>query len=166
MTQTTDRLGLPLLVAGQAQKEVTHNEALTLVDMLIQPTVQSVGLTTPPASPSPGQCWIIGQGAVDTWAGHDNALASYTLGGWRFIVPQEGMQAWSLADSTIAVYTDAQWGVGHVNVASINVNNRQVVGAQQSAIASPNGGTTIDSQARTTIASILAALQAHGLIAS
>ena len=45
------------------------------------------------------------------------------------------------------------------------VNGTQVVGARQAAIAAPSGGTTIDSQARTAINSILTALRAHGLIA-
>lgn len=34
MTETP-RLGLPLMAAAQAQKHVTHNEALMLVDALV-----------------------------------------------------------------------------------------------------------------------------------
>lgn len=48
MADGTDRLRLPLLTAGQAQKEVTHNEALLLLDLLVQASVQSAGLTSPP----------------------------------------------------------------------------------------------------------------------
>ena len=75
MSETSDRLKFPLLASGQAQKEATHNEALALADMLMQPVVQSVAPASVPASPQPGQCWIIGTGATGAWAGHDGALA-------------------------------------------------------------------------------------------
>ena len=47
-TITTSRFALPLLAAGQADKELTHNEALACLDILLQPVVQAVGLTVPP----------------------------------------------------------------------------------------------------------------------
>lgn len=46
---------------------------------------------------------------------------------------------------------------------SYKVNNIKVIGPQQPAISAPTGGTTIDTQARTAISSIIATLQAHGL---
>lgn len=58
----TDRLALPLLAAGQAQKEITHNEALGQLDMLVQLIVVSADLSAPPASPAEGQCWIVASG--------------------------------------------------------------------------------------------------------
>ena len=57
MSDVTDRLGLPLLAAGQSQKEVTHNAALTQLDMLMQSAVVAAFVTAPPAAPQPGQCW-------------------------------------------------------------------------------------------------------------
>jgi hypothetical protein len=47
----------------------------------------------------------------------------------------------------------------------VRVNNIQIIGAQQAHINAPSGGTTIDTQARTAISSILTALQTHGLLA-
>lgn len=58
--ETSVRLGLPLLQTGQAQKEMTHNEALTLLDFAVQPVVEAVGVDTPPAAPAPGACWVVG----------------------------------------------------------------------------------------------------------
>lgn len=55
MTDTTARLGLPLIVPGQAGKEIAHNEALTLLAALVQPVVVAVGLDTPPTDPVPGE---------------------------------------------------------------------------------------------------------------
>lgn len=47
----------------------------------------------------------------------------------------------------------------------LRVNGTKVVGVQQAAISDPSGGSTTDTQSRTAITSILAALRAHGLIA-
>ncbi|WP_312846581.1 hypothetical protein [Sphingopyxis sp. PET50] len=44
---STARLALPLLAMAQAQKEVTHNEALTLLDLLVQPVVEAGPQATP-----------------------------------------------------------------------------------------------------------------------
>ena len=44
----TPRLALPAIEAAQAQKHVTHNEALTLLDALTQLAVESRTLTTLP----------------------------------------------------------------------------------------------------------------------
>ena len=96
---TTDRLRLPLLAAAQALKEMTHNEALTLLDAVVQATVVAVAPASVPATPVPGQCWIVGIGATGAWAGHDGALAFWTSGGWRFVAPFLGMAVWSLADN-------------------------------------------------------------------
>ena len=46
------------------------------------------------------------------------------------------------------------------------INDTKVVGEQEGAITDPSGGSTIDSEARTALGSILTALRAHGLIAS
>ena len=49
MSEATSRLNLPLMAAGQSQKEVTHNEALLRIDLLVQTTVMSGPQSTPPA---------------------------------------------------------------------------------------------------------------------
>jgi Protein of unknown function (DUF2793) len=165
MSETSERLKLPLLTSGQAQKEATHNEALTLADMLVQPVVQSVAPASVPATPQLGQCWIVGTGAGGAWAGHDGAMACWTAGGWRFAAPFEGMEAWNLATGTFARRSGTIWITGIVNASQIRVENVQLLTARQAAIASPSGGATIDSEARIALGSILTALRTHGLIA-
>ena len=59
-TLASARLGLPFLAAGQAQKEVTHNEALALIDAGLSPAAETIGVTAPPSAPALGQCWIVG----------------------------------------------------------------------------------------------------------
>jgi hypothetical protein len=166
MSIFTDRLALPLLSAGQAQKEVTHNEALALADILLQPVVQSVAPISVPSSPVIGQCWIVGIGPSGAWAGKDGAIACWTSGGWRFAAAIEGMQAWSVADAVIARRIAGNWIIGVQTAKSLNINGQQIAGPQQAAISAASGGSVIDTQARASISAILGALRAHGLIST
>ena len=166
MTDMTDRIALALIAPGQAQKEMTHNEALARLDIMVQPVVQAVATAMVPASPALGQCWIVGVAATGAWAGRDGALAAWTAGGWRFVTPFEGMTAWSIADAMQVIRRGATWSIGEVNARQIRINAVRLLTVQQSAIASPLGGTVIDSESRTAITNILGALRTHGLIAS
>ena len=54
----TPRLALPAIEAAQAQKHVTHNEALVLLDALTHLAVESRALSAPPGSPGEGSSYI------------------------------------------------------------------------------------------------------------
>lgn len=164
--ESSIRLGLPLLQAGQAQKEVYHNEALTLLDLAVQAGVIAVGTDTPPPSPTPGDCWVTGAAPTGAWAGHAHHLAGWTAGGWRFVAPRTGMAVWDAASGTEAVFSAGSWRVGVISTRRIEVAGAQVIGARAAAIADPESGTTIDAEARAAVIAILAALRHHGLIAS
>lgn len=161
----TARLGLPLLAAGQAQKEMTVNEALTRLDLLTQASVVAVGVDAPPAAPVAGQAWVVGPAPTGAWSGRAWALAGWTDGGWRFVAPAPGMAVWSEADGCTARWDGSAWTIGHVAGVGLWIGGARVVGARGPAIAAPAGGATIDAEARGTIAAILAALTTHGLIA-
>lgn len=111
MSQTSARLDLPFIQPAQAQKHVTHNEAIELLDVIVQLTLQDVDTIAPPVSPLDGQTWAIGTGATGVWAGQDGALASFRGGGWLFLSPQAGWQAFTAADSQMRLYDGANWGV-------------------------------------------------------
>ena len=53
MSDATTHLLLPYILAAQAQKHVTHNEALERLDSIVQLTVTAFDATTPPLSASP-----------------------------------------------------------------------------------------------------------------
>ena len=59
MSDTTPHLGLPLIAASQAQKHVTHNEALGLLDALVQLACLDKDLTAPPPSPAEGDRYLV-----------------------------------------------------------------------------------------------------------
>ncbi len=162
----TDRLGLPLLAAGQAQKELAHNEALLLLDMVCQAVVQSADLAAPPASPAPGQCWIVAASASGDWSGRDGALPGWMDSGWRFATPAAGWRA-RVADRGHAMRFDGSaWADEEVRAERYFVAGNQVLASRQSAIADPGGGSTVDAEARSAILAILAVLRTHGLIAT
>ncbi|MEP9400396.1 DUF2793 domain-containing protein [Sphingomonas sp. VNH70] len=165
MTDLTARLALPLLHVSQAQKEMTHNEALTRIDALLHGGVERVGEDTPPAGATPGQCWILGEAPTGVWAGRARQVAVMTAGGWRFVAPCEGMTLWWIGGETTAQFRGGQWTTGEVRASALYVGGVRVVGARQAAIAAPTGGETHDSEARSALAAVLEVLREHGLIA-
>src|ERR1051325_8495860 len=90
----TIHLGLPFLAAAQAQKHVTHNEALLRLDALLHLSVLTRGLSEPPAVPEEGARYLIGQAASAAWSGHEGEIAAYQDGGWNFFAPKPGWRLW------------------------------------------------------------------------
>jgi Protein of unknown function (DUF2793) len=86
-------LGLPCIEDSQAQKHITHNDALRILDTLVQLAVLDRDLTAPPGAPAEGQRWIVKTGATGAWAGHVNAIAAWQNGAWQFSVAQTGWVA-------------------------------------------------------------------------
>lgn len=160
----TARFALPLLYPGQSQKELFHNEALTLADALFQPCVEAAGGNSPPPEPVAGQCWIIGDTPTGAWAGEARALALWTPGGWRFVAPREGMAVWVADEALTARYVADAWQTGRLQGSRLDLDGEQVVGPREPGIDDPDGGATVDAEARIAITAILETLRAHGLI--
>ncbi len=118
----TSRLTLPFIMAGQALKHITHNEALERLDALVQPIVESRSLTTPPTAPMPGEAWIVPAAASGAWAGHQDEVAAFQSGAWRFYDPAEGWQVFDRASDALLIYSGSQW----VPVASIGAGLPQL----------------------------------------
>lgn len=105
----TGHLELPLLAASQSQKHVTVNEALVLLDALVQLAVVSRTLTAPPASPIQGERYLVAATATGAWAGHDGDVAFYQDGTWRYAVPNAGWRLWSLAENALIAFDGIAW---------------------------------------------------------
>src|SRR3954452_4868196 len=81
----TPNLGLPFIEGSQAQKHVTHNEALRILDAAIQVAVKDLTRTAAPSSPADGERHVVAaSGATGAWAGHGNAIATWQDGAWAF----------------------------------------------------------------------------------
>lgn len=139
MTDTSPNLRLPYLQPSQAQKHVTHNEALCLLDAVVQLSVLGRNLSTPPSSPTDGDRYIVPVSPQADWAGQAGKIALYDVSSWLFLEPQPGWRAEVLNEQRSVVFDGVAWfeptfntdnlsGVG-VNTPSDAVNGLAVAAA-------------------------------------
>ena len=109
MSDQTPLLSLPYIQAAQAQKHVTHNEAIEQLDLIVQLTVEAVDATTPPASAAEGQAWVVGTGATGVWTSQVGDIAAWRGGGWLFVTPSTGWRAWNKTTGTVMAFDGTRW---------------------------------------------------------
>lgn len=153
-------------IAGQAQKELFHNEALQILDCIAAASVEEPPRNDSPISAADGATYIVGPAPTGVWSGKAGQLANMSAGGWRYVVPIEGLSALVKTSGLRADFRSGNWKIGTVTAELVEVGGVQVLGAQGAAIASPSGGSTVDSEARSAIGLMLAAMRQHGLIAT
>ena len=141
----TPRLALPLLFAGQSQRETFVNESFARLDALVHCAVEAQA-PNPPAAPADGQCWLVAPGATGAWTGQDGAIACFQQGQWLFQPPRDGLRLLNRATGQTLCHHQ-QWRAADKP-------------------ASPVGGATIDTQARTAIAALINALVVSGVFAN
>lgn len=105
----TPLLILPYMAAGQAQKHVTYNEALRLLDGLVQLAVIDRDLTAPPGAPSDGDRYLVASGATGAWSGWDGNVAAWMDGAWMKLVPRVGWRCWVEDEAKLVVRTATGW---------------------------------------------------------
>lgn len=108
-TDFTPNLALPYLLSNQAQKHVTLNESLRLLDGLMFLSVIARGEDTPPPSPAEGSRYLIGDGASDDWSGHAGDIAFFADGSWLFLTPRTGWTLYDEQEGDLLVYDGADW---------------------------------------------------------
>ena len=107
--ENTGRFELPLLMPSQAQKHVTHNEALTLVDGLMHLAIKTFGEASPPVTALIDDAFVVGASATGGWFGQDGKLAFNTDAGWRFAGPVEGLTALDLSANRMVIFDQSAW---------------------------------------------------------
>jgi len=96
---------------GQAQKHVTHNEALQVLDALVQASALDRTRTSPPATPNEGDRYIVAVSATGDWAGQDATLAVYANGGWMFHMPNVGWKTYVEAEGVEVIFDGTGWAI-------------------------------------------------------
>ena len=139
----TPAIGLPLLVAGQAQKEFFVNQSLCMLDALHGRTVLA-SLPAPPATAADGECFRVTGPATAAWAEYEDRVAVMIGGDWHFISPQDGMHIFDKAAGHTLVFRST-WETANAPV-------------------SPSGGSVIDAEARAAIGQLVLALQTIGVL--
>lgn len=142
---TTSNFAFPLLFAGQAQKELSINHALTLIDSMLTPSV-SASLSTPPAGANEGDCFRISASPTDDWSGHEGEIAIQIGGAWQFIYPKSGMTVFDKAAGSLLHYNS-----GWKNAAEP---------------APPTGGNVVDNEARAALSDLIQALRNLGVFSN
>jgi hypothetical protein len=102
-------LNLPFLQPSQAQKHVTHNEALRQLDLTVQLTVQSTNASNPPPVPEQGEVHALATAPTGDWTGHGSALAAWLDNAWHFVTPGTGWRAWDLASNGLKIWDGTAW---------------------------------------------------------
>jgi Protein of unknown function (DUF2793) len=123
---TTPKLLLPYIMPSQAQKHVTHNETLAMLDALVQLAVLDRDLATPPASPATGDCYIVAASAGGAWTGQSGKIAYYQDGSWQFLSPGRGWMACCLDEASLLYWTGSAWASFPVVVS--NLQNLSLLG--------------------------------------
>lgn len=107
--ENTANLALPYILPSQAQKHVTHNEALVLLDAIIQLAVVSRAVAAPPDDAPDGKRYIVPPAASGDWAGWQDAVALRLDGGWHRVDPQTGWFAWIGEEGSFVVWDGEMW---------------------------------------------------------
>jgi Protein of unknown function (DUF2793) len=137
----------PYLAVAQAQKEITHNEALLMVDALLHPVVEAELNTTPTITvgTQKGLCWLIGTAPNGVWINKAAHIAYWTGEGWRYFAPVEGMHIRNKSLDADQIWSSGSWITPGV-------------------IANPVGGTVIDIECRAILTDLLSLLRSTGEI--
>lgn len=124
--ENSANLDLPYIMPSQAQKHVTHNEALSILDALVQLSVVSATVTAPPGSPAEGQRWIVPAAATGAWAGQVGKIAAWYDGAWLFLSPRQGWTAYSTSATRLLAFNGSVWvdaiNIGIADITTLGVN--------------------------------------------
>ncbi len=102
-------LALPYLAAAQAQKHVTHNEAIRRLDAFVHLVLESVTAAAPPAEPEEGARWFVPDGASGAFAGRQGTLAAYEAGVFDFLPLKAGFLGFVRDEGRLALFDGGHW---------------------------------------------------------
>lgn len=105
----TPNLILPYIMPSQAQKHVTHNEAIQTLDAVAQLAVKSCGLAEPPGLPADGDRYIPAPGASGAWTSWDLNVALYIDGAWTKLAPRPGWLCWIEDEGRLVKWNGSAW---------------------------------------------------------
>jgi hypothetical protein len=161
--ETTPRLGLPYVVAAQAQKHIPINESLARLDGLVQLAVESRALVAQPASPVAGGVWILPVGATGAvWAGQPaGVMMRFEAGAWEALPPAEGVLAWVKDENQVVVHDGLAWAPLSASFKSLTAaaspglaNTRMEIREEETAVLGAATSTAIVIPARAIVLAV------------
>ena len=132
MDDQTPNLSLHFIMPSQAQKHVTHNEAIRQLDALVQMVAESRTLTEPPADPAIGAIYLIPAEASGAWENQDNFIAVFQDGAFVYLSPKEGWRTYVKGEG-IFLFDGAEWVPLSSNGPAVDLDNVDQFGINTSA---------------------------------
>lgn len=105
----THQFDMPLLAGSQAQKHVTVNEALAILDAVAQFRIASASISTPPTALADGTAYLIPTAATGVWTGLEGQIAIAVNDGWRFVTPKAGWQVFNAETGATQLFDGFAW---------------------------------------------------------
>ena len=138
----TPTFALPLLFAGQAQKEFFINQSSSMIDSLMMKCIDN-SIASPPNEPVEGATYRIATSAQGDWSDHEDEVAIFVGGAWVYVPPFDGM---TLFDRTLGAFLHYQsgWQAAEEPIEA-------------------TGGSTVDVEARQMINELVEALRKVGI---
>ena len=115
---------------GENGWNVGMDNNIKKIDGLIQLSVESATVASPPTSPVLGSLFIIPANATGSWASNTNKITHYYNGVWNIYQPEEGWQAWVKDVDTRVNFDGSNWSdplaslKSNVAALQIQVNNQ------------------------------------------
>ena len=114
-----------------------------MIDALsVQAVVTSAAV--PPENAAEGECFRVTSPAAQGWAGCEDHIAVRIGGSWHFAPPRDGMRLFDRA-ANASLFFRSGWQAGSMPSA-------------------PDGGVTVDNEARSALLQLIQALQDIGLL--
>lgn len=105
----TPNTGMPELTQSQSSKEITHNQALRIIDVLVPVAlVQDKDLAAPPAHVA-GNMYIVAASPTGAWVGQAGKLAYSDGSTWYFITPKNKWPAYVIDELKQYRYNGSSW---------------------------------------------------------
>jgi hypothetical protein len=130
-------------LAGQAQKEFFVNAGFALCDVLLHPSVEGESAVAP-ENPTDGECWLVGSNGTGAFEGKSGHIAYWQANAWQFVAPSDGMRLFDRETAQFLVFV-GDW-------------------RRENAVPTPDGGQSVDAEARAAIGSLIVSLRRQGIL--
>ena len=109
---------------GENNWKASHDKNLRALDALTQAHIIERVLTTPPASPADGDCYIPATGATGAWAGQANNFARWNgiSSVWEFWTPRKGWMVFNESDNYSYRWNGTAWEGCNFSFAQLNAS--------------------------------------------
>lgn len=109
MSEISHRHNFPFIQPAQAQKHVTHNQALEQIDHTHHMCLKAINLSASPDNPEIGDCYDLGETPLGIFENQANKLAAFSDTGWQFYPKVTGMTALNLETGNLIIYDGTDW---------------------------------------------------------